>query len=253
MITFKGGKRAAIHKAKNFRFSKYCLTPLPAAPASVDWGARVTEWLMLGNDEAGDCTCAAVGHGEMDFTSNASTEFAPATDDVLAMYSAITGYDPDAVPDVDGNNPTDTGADMVTVLDYWRKTGLCGRTIAAYAEIDIANIEHLKLAIALLGGADLGVQLPQSAMDAFNAGQDWSDVMDQNILGGHAVWAVGYDTTGVFLITWGKVVHATWDWFATYADEAFAVASPDWEEASGESPSGIDTAQMVADCAAIGK
>lgn len=251
-ITFRGGKLPARHDPKNPRLGKYLLTPLLAAPTEVSWGSKVADWLMLGNDEVGDCTCAAVAHGEMDFTSNASTEFVPDTADVLSMYSAITGYDPNAASDADGNNPTDTGADMGTVCKYWNATGLCGRKITAFSEIDIANQNHIMLAVALLGGVYLGVQLPQSAMDAFNSEQPWTDVMDQNIVGGHAVWIVGYNANGVTLVTWGQTVQATWDWIATYADEAFAVAAPDWEEQSGISPSGINIQQMVADCQSLG-
>ena len=246
-MKFKLGKKHARHDEKNPRFASYLFaSALPPIPAASDWGESVPDWLMLGNDTVGDCTCAAMAHGEMEWAADTARVFTPSADDTLAVYSAITGYDPSQT-DSDGNNPSDTGADVVDVLNYWKNTGFCGRKIAGYSEINPKNSDHVKLSIALLGGAYFGVQLPQSAMDAINAGQPWIDTTDTNILGGHAIWAVAYDADGVTFVTWGREVFASWEWISKYADEAFAIPSADWINSSGVSPSGLNISQLIYD------
>ena len=75
---------------------------------------------------------------------------------VLGAYSAITGYDP-----ATGDN--DTGAVETDVLNYWRKTGVAGHKILAYAALEPGNTQHVRDAIDLFGGAYIGLALPISA------------------------------------------------------------------------------------------
>ena len=71
----------------------------------------------MGNDKIGDCTCAAAGHLIMEWTSLAQPKmFTPTDPQIVAAYSAITGYNPKT-----GAN--DNGAAELDVLNYWRKTG----------------------------------------------------------------------------------------------------------------------------------
>jgi hypothetical protein len=49
---------------------------------------------MMGNDKVGDCTCAAAGHLVMDWTANTGKEVVPSSQQIVAAYSAITGYNP---------------------------------------------------------------------------------------------------------------------------------------------------------------
>ena len=87
---------------------------------------------MMHNDTIGDCTCAAAGHLVMEWTANVGAETTPADADILAAYSAITGYDPKT-----GAN--DNGAVETDVLNYWRKTGIAGHKIMAYAALEPGN------------------------------------------------------------------------------------------------------------------
>lgn len=242
-MKFHLGKKPVRHDVRTFKLSTY-LSTLPPVPAAVDWTGKVADWLMLGNDSVGDCTCAAAAHLEMLWTSLTSNEAAPSVADVLAAYSAITGYTPD-----DPNS--DTGADELSVLNYWRKNGIAGRKIYSYVKVDLAKPNEVRAAIALFGGLYIGVQLPQSAMDATNAGQPWTNTVDTDILGGHAVCLTAYDSTGLTCITWGQKQILTWDWLDKYADEAYCILSPDWIGVSGGAPSGFNLNQLQNDLKAL--
>jgi hypothetical protein len=243
MIPFQLGKKAVRHDPRTFKLARY-LTTLPPVPSAIDWSGKVPAWLMLANDQVGDCTCAAAGHLEMLWTSQTQTEFIPTDAAVLAAYSAITGYTP-------ANPATDTGADELSVLNYWRNSGIAGHKIFSYASVSLTRPVEIQAAIAFFGGLYIGVQLPQTAMDATNSGQVWSVTTDPNILGGHAVPLVAYCPDGLVCITWGQLQKMTWAWLAQYADEAYCVLSPDWIAASGLSPAGFNLSQLIQDLAQL--
>lgn len=71
---------------------------------------------------------------------------------------------------------------------------------------------------------------------------------------GHCVPAVAYDQRFIYVVTWGAIKTMTWNFYDTYADEAFAVLSPDWiNQKLGTSPSGFNMAALQADLEAVGK
>ena len=241
----KLGRKPKREDARTLKFGKY-FQILPPVPTSVDWSGKVPSWGMMANDAVGDCTCASAGHLDMLWTANASTEFVPTDTDILAAYSAITGYDPSQT-DASGNNPTDTGADLLTVLKFWRSSGISARKISAFADVPPLNQQQVQAAIAFFGGLYAGVNLPQSAMDATNSGLVWDNASDPNILGGHAIPIVAYDATGLVCVTWGALQRMTWGWFNAYCDESFAVFSADWIGVNGVAPSGFNQAQLQSD------
>lgn len=234
------GKHSPRLDARTLKFASYLAPALPPAPPVIDWGQIVSgnNWRMMANDSVGDCTCAAAGHLEMMWTGYGKKSFVPSDAQILAAYSAITGYSP--------NNPnSDNGANVLDVLNYWRKSGIAGRKIVAYVAVDHTNREHLRLAVDMFGGCYIGVQLPQSAMDDFNADKPWKRLTGK-ILGGHAIVVVGYDANTVSLVTWGKEIKASWPWFEKYCDEAFVILSKDWA-GKNPAPSSFNFAQLVAD------
>jgi hypothetical protein len=112
---------------------------------------------MMENDQLGDCTCAAAGHLIMEWTKNAqSTMVTPTDDQIVAAYSAITGYNPQT-----GAN--DNGAVEVDVLNYWRQTGIAGHQIQAYMALEPSNHQHVMDAVWIFGGCYIGLALPKSA------------------------------------------------------------------------------------------
>jgi hypothetical protein len=197
--TFKLGKKSPRIDSRTFKLSNY-LAALPPIPSSIDWGGRVGKWFVFENDWVGDCTVAACGHLIMDWTANANTEIVPTNWQIINAYSAITGYNP-ADTDAQGNNPTDTGADCLTVLGYWINHGIAGQKLAAYAAISPTNLGEFQASVYLFGGAYVGVQLPQSALDAVNTGLPWTNIADKKIVGGHCIPIVAYDANGFTCVT----------------------------------------------------
>jgi hypothetical protein len=158
-------------------------------------------------------------------------------------YSDVSGYDP-----ATGNN--DNGCDMLSVQTYWRKTGIGKHITGAYAEVDYTNEKEILTALYLFEGVDIGVNLPQSAMDQFNAGQPWTVSGDNTILGGHSICIVGYDGTWYYIVTWGALVKVDPKWMSTYMDESYVEIANDYIT-GGKTLEGFDVATLVADLKAI--
>lgn len=228
---FRAGKKPAQPARPHLKFSAVFAEARDAAPSpppvSCLFADASITWDMLGNDAVGDCTCAEVGHQVNQLTWYGSgVEVKPTTAQVLAFYSAITGYNPK-------DPSTDQGAYVQDVLAYWRKSGLIGHTIVAYAAVDVANVIEVKQALALFGSLNVGLSFPGSAMDQFNAGQTWDVVPGAAIEGGHCVMVVGYDAAGLDLITWGKRIRMTWAFWRAYVDEAWLVLDQDGVKKAG--------------------
>ena len=221
-----------------------------APPPSADWYSHVRAWGMLANDQWGDCVFAGNGHIiEQQTALGEGSEITVTDQEALLEYSLVTGFDPHAGPP--GSNPTDQGALIQDGLADLRKNGLAGQKIAAFARVSQASQAELKTALAELGAVSLGVNLPQSAMDQFDAGQPWTVSGDGTILGGHCIVAFGYDAQYVHIVTWGKVVPVTWDWLHAYCEEAWAVVSAMWAGRGGKDPEGVDLHSLGAEFAAL--
>src|SRR5581483_817640 len=95
--------------------------------------SKVTTWPMYDNDEFGDCVWAAIGHQIQAFSAYGfGTVITVTNADVLAGYSAVTGFKP--------NDPsTDNGTVVQDALNYWRKTGIAGHKILAFAQVNHRN------------------------------------------------------------------------------------------------------------------
>jgi hypothetical protein len=182
---------------------------------------------MYANDEVGDCTCAGVGHLVNQLTYYGSgSEVQPTDSSVLGMYSAITGYDP-AKP------ASDTGAYCQDVLACWRKTGLEGHKITAYASLDVSNLVEVKQAIALFGTVYVGLNFPDSAMTQFDNDQPWDVVRGAKVEGGHCVIVGAYGNGKLGLVTWGAETTMTEAFWKKYVDEAWVVLDADGMKKAG--------------------
>lgn len=99
--------------------------------------------------------------------------------------------------------------------------------IYAFAQISPWNKDEIKASVYLLNGAYIGLMLPISAQEQWNNNQIWDVVDGPNgqigYWGGHAMYAVGYDSEGIIFVTWGKKQKSTWSWFLKYCDEAYAI------------------------------
>lgn len=239
MLQLKLGKLPARVDLRTLKLKSY-LAQLPSIPTTAAWYGKVPDWLMLLNDTLGDCTCAAAGHQEMLWTSEAGSPFTPLDSDILAMYRAVSWYNP-----LDPN--TDNGANMLDVLNYWRQVGLAGRKITAYAQVDPTNLDHVKASIAFFGGLYFGVQLPTDAMSTFMLQQPWSNTAISTVDGGHALMMSGFDEDGPECITWGKRQKMSWPWFVKNCDEAYCPLSREWITQNSVAPSGLNFDTLQAD------
>ena len=68
---------------------------------------------------------------------------------------------------------------------------------------------------------------------------------------GHCIPAVAYDPNNLTVVTWGEPKTMSWEFYAAYADEAFAVLSQDFIESSGTDLDGFDLTALKADLKAL--
>lgn len=257
-LTFRGGRLPADPSLRRIHLTDFIdieavaaqldAGRLPDVPAVVNWDAKVSSFGMLGNDDWGDCAWAAKYHALQVMTANAGTELVPTTDDALRAYAEATGFNAAAGPP--GENPTDQGTVMQKGLSFWRKTGLPVTTpggvtrhkILAFAEVDHRDPVQLRVATALFGEVLLGIAFPSSAMDQFNAGTPWKPVAGARDEGGHAICAGRYDAArGLwFPVTWGREQETVQAFLDRYLEEAWVVIAPEWRNAAGKTPTGID-------------
>ena len=249
-LKLKLGKSVARHDPRALLLASYVTPALPAPPASFDLTSKVKAWGMMDNDQIGDCTCAAAGHLIMEWTANAGKKmFTPTNKQVVAAYSAITGYNP-----VTGAN--DNGAIEVDVLNYWRQTGIAEHKIGAYVALEPSNHNHIMDSVYIFEGCYIGMQLPVSAQAQVQNHQPWSVPPGGTTgdgkpgsWGGHAVPVVAYDGRSVTVVTWGALQTMTWSFWEAYCDEAYAILSNDYLKGQKTTPQGFSAQQLQADLA----
>jgi hypothetical protein len=144
------------------------------------------------------------------------------------------------------------GAYELDVLRYWRKTGIGGHRIGAYARVTVYDQRLVHTAAWLFGGLYIGLQLPLSAQT--QPVWDWTGSLvgpaRPGSWGGHAVDVVRYDRNGVTVVTWGRLQEVTWSFWARYCDEVYCLISDDFLT-KGKAPNGFDLAALEADLALV--
>lgn len=242
------GKLAPKHNAKSLPFGKYLTGELPAPASKVyrEYKTPPEAIQMYGNDQYGDCTCAGAANLLILDTCHTGMVVIPTLDEVLDLYSAVSGFDR-----VTGAN--DNGAAMTDVLEQLRTNGLSGHKILAWAKIDHTNALHRQIAVDLFGATYVGVQLPESAQDQFNANQSWEVVEGDKIEGGHAIIHPGYGSEGGDYVTWAKWDQkASGEWESSYIDEEYVIITQDWiNQATQKTPGGIELSTLQADIALL--
>ena len=234
------GRIPSLRDSRDLLLANYITRSLPAPPASIDWSKKVKTWPMMINDRIGDCTIAAAGHLVETWTANESKAYIIPDKAIVAAYSAVSGYNP-----VTGAN--DDGAMIRDVLNLWRKSGIGGHKIDAYASVTPHNHVEMNQAAWLFGGTDLGIDMPGAWQRAkiWDTGRGAS--YQPGSWGGHSVPVVAYDAQYVYAVTWGYVQRLTWRAVDAYVSEAWApVSRADWIT-DGKSPSGFDALTLFAD------
>jgi hypothetical protein len=218
---------------------------LPSIPDSVDYTKNMpANFGMMLNDRLGDCTCAAFYHARQIWTYNAGHKEVTEPDvDVLKLYEKVGGYKP-------GNPSTDNGAVEQDVLKYLLRHGAPTKSgkadkILAYFEIDPRNQDDIKRVIYECGIAYIGFEVPSNIMpEGAEPPEVWTVDPKATIDGGHAVILAGYDAEGVIVISWGQIYKMTWEFFATYVDEAYAIIDKAWINSTGKTPLGMTIQEL---------
>lgn len=243
-MKYKLGKTPARKDAVTLRLKDYVVMVKP--PATYGHGGIIPSsgWQMLGNDNYGDCVLAGGAHETMLWNAEAGSIVTFDDNSVLSDYSAITGFNPD-----DPNS--DQGTDMQIAASYRKKTGLKDaqgkrHKVGAYLAITPGSPVEFKQAMYMFSDVGVGIQFPASAMVQFNAGKTWTVNAKSKIQGGHYVPAIGYSSRYVYLITWGKMIRATWGFINRYCDEAIVYLSPEMLK-NGVSLEGFNLSQLQAD------
>jgi hypothetical protein len=233
---FKGGRRPNDPSKPRLRIGPYLRTA-QVTPPRVDWLSQVKQWPMYDNDKYGDCVWATIGHQIQALTTYGQGNTIVVHDaSLLSAYSAVTGFDPT-------KPSTDQGTVVQDALNYWRKTGIEGHQILAFAQVDHTNRAEVEAAINVFGSVHVGLNFPQSAMDQFNAGRDWDTIArDGGVIGGHAVPVGSYDDTTGFdgTVSWARQLRMSQSFWNKYVEEAWIVITKDWLNANGLSPEGVD-------------
>jgi hypothetical protein len=245
----KLGKLPPKYDTRTLMLSNYLTSDLKAPPGTINYGKPVKTWPMLGNDKYGDCTCAAAGHLIEDWTANTGKEQSVSESQILAAYNHFAH----------GN--ADAGANMLDVLNYWRQTGINKDKIHAFAALEPHNTLQVQDAVYLFGGCYIGLELPDFAVAPGTNFLTTPWVVPPqgpvrsaapNPSNGHCVPAVAYDPRNLWVVTWGALKAMSWQFYSTYADEAFAVLSPLWISAKLKtSPPGLNLQALEKDLAAV--
>lgn len=245
-----GKKRGVVKDARTIQFRDLLIEHLPVPPEQSYIGKSGSdrEYLhMYGNDRYGDCTCVAHAHAIdlREYTAR-QEELQLDTEDVLQVYSAVTGFD--------ASDPsTDNGAYMLDINNYMRRYGMGQQAngephkIGAFAEIDPKSPLEWRRASYLFGGVYWGVALPLTVADQIDAGKPYwrvdptaGDRAEPGSWGGHAMHTTGYSEGSIVTASWGARYRVTWDFLAEYCDEAYAIISDDYLRADQKTREGFD-------------
>lgn len=224
--------------------SKY-LTGAAAVPDSYMWDDSGIRWEPYRNamDESSlpalnCCVEAQWCNWLLQINHQSGKGFVPTDDDVVALYSATTGYDPT-------NPATDLGSDMAKVAAYMVATGIRGHKADQIAWVDFTNLAEFRQAMKLFDGLSIGVRIPMS-LDFLGL-----DIWDAQPSGGsainHNIRAVMFDANYVYCISWGRKIKLTWAFIRQNTYAAIAAISLDMLNAQGKDIDGLDLAQLRAD------
>jgi hypothetical protein len=213
----------------------YAAGSLPAPPPSVP--VPSVSWGMLGNDTYGDCVIAGLEHGFMAAAAGTSEQQQFPTDQQAAEYylQYTGGQDNGAVPS--------------QYLASVRQNGYYGLSVAAYAPVAVHDVPTLQFAIDAYDFAYTGIQVYQGMMDAVQGGVPWAwtaEDLTGEILGGHCIPLVGYDSQWLYAVSWGQVVQIAYPAWHRMSEEAWAVITGEITSA-GTDGHGISLAALTAD------
>jgi hypothetical protein len=232
---------------------------------------------MLGNDVYGDCAMAGACRMQWLFDQEGEIPATFNTGAALENYSTFTGFT-ETDPKTGGpwpidpqtgepDNPTDQGTSMEQLLEGWKNPGVVdanGKLHKVVGAIDLkpGDLNQLWIAIYLFQAAGIALNLPQSAMDAVqNGNQVWDTSGDSTIVGGHLIPGFGRKTctncgpTKPYLgqaVSWGYPIQFTPRFYTAYSAGGVVVLSAEMLK-NAKSITGLKLAQLVDDLYQVNK
>lgn len=213
----------------------FATEPIPTPPANVP--LIEADYPMALNNNKGDCTIAGAVHVNELGDLVAGEPWTYCGDALVdKTYTGLTGG-------------PDTGLMLPQVLKPWHRGEFLGqKPNGGYGSIHSKNTKLLKTGIWVFGNAYCAVNLPAIAQTQFKS--DGSGVWeltgtseDYNIEGGHCIVGAAYTSEGVYMLTWGEWVLATWEWWFTYGVQAYSVVPPGFVARGGDAR-GFSVAQL---------
>jgi hypothetical protein len=257
-VVIGGCKLPPLHRPR-IRLAHFLdMQSIPPSPPSLDLSGPAMSVIqnIEGNDAYGDCVFAEEAHFVGIATGNAGTLYSYSRAQTLALYTAVTGFNPD-IPS------TDQGGDPIATMNY-----LCthpyadGTELVGYAEVDVTNIPEVMFALEAFGNLKLWLGLPDSYINPFPSknGFVW-DQAPPNANNGHCIGSSGYNSTnvaivgangqGVQVMTWGLIGTITWRALAALCSDsggggAAVRITPDWIiKASQKTPTGFNYSNLI--------
>ena len=217
-MELKLGKLPPVLDKRTIKVRSLFLKELPPLPAHFDNHDQydIDDNFMFANNEHGCCVISARGHQTLVLEAYEQGEQIEITDEEIKKeYFEQTGG-------------ADNGLVLLWSIRDWKNDGWIINgdqyTIYAFASVDWKDHEEVKQCIHLLGGVNAGMNVYQADHDQFLAGEDWHLTdNDGELKGGHGIYAFAYDSTGVWIMTWGKAIKATWAFWNARIDECYGV------------------------------
>jgi len=206
---------------RDIRFARIVKVPVPTIPEFWDASTVLSPYIdnrMFGNDTWGNCVVAERAHQTLVFEKHEQGKVLNISDTVV-----LDEYWKEQGATVFNPHPN-KGLSIRDSLNAWRKSGwvIGGKRYTIYAHALVNHTGHfeVKACIYLLNGADVGIQVPWSAVKQFKNGAVWDVVnKDGGIVAGHCIYVTGFCPSCLFFMTWGKQCAMTWGFFDRYCDE----------------------------------
>lgn len=245
----------AIHRRQPLAirpFSKRAKLHLMTPPASIDWHKYCpADGDELMNDRFGCCVeVADYRIIQMRKAVLWKDQTKPLVSDILARYSALTGFNA-------ATGQPDDGTDTVDDMHSWCTKGIkiADQTwdIPFWVIANPADANETNLAIAYTGPVAVTMLLPLAAqdLDAWSQPVGTGPSWDQGSWGGHRVMCGKYDGNVRTVRTWGKDILLHPSWWDKYVVGVDVTLSRIWFDTTGLSPMGIDYDTLKQDIASL--
>lgn len=225
---------------------KYVADAPPVVPQTVVTPhAQGYPWQMLGNDTIGDCVPVSLYHADESlYLKRGVVPYPYQTPEAIALYSALTGYDPSQTQP-DGSNPTDQGTDPAAAMAYWVKTGLPWHKLAGFGSLP-ANSPNIRRAVWEFGTVIYAVALPTAAQ---SQGVNWrgGNLGQPGSWGGHGIAGNSFTPDLLGFVSWAQEGDMDNAFAGAYLEQVFVPLSKDALTSAGVGPAGFNFAQMLKD------